>query len=144
MALNEICELSPGRPMTSLFVFSQDISGCSSAPVDGAVSDDSSLWYLCSVQSREDGTFSFPCLPSGEYTVVRFVPRNPAVEFFYFVWLKKKKKSTEVHLSLSEITGSILQRRKDYLWCRSIPTGFQSGAQQYEARGKAINCFSFR
>ncbi|KAI4889980.1 hypothetical protein NFI96_024366, partial [Prochilodus magdalenae] len=49
-----------------------DINGCSKAPVDGAVSGESSLVYLCSAQSREDGTFSFPCLPSGEYTVVPY------------------------------------------------------------------------
>lgn len=62
------------RPINSVWtnvLFIQDISGCSVAPVDGAVVGDASLVYLCSSQSREDGTFSFPCLPSGEYTVVR-------------------------------------------------------------------------
>uniref|UniRef100_A0A8C1DMU5 Nodal modulator n=1 Tax=Cyprinus carpio carpio TaxID=630221 RepID=A0A8C1DMU5_CYPCA len=53
----------------SASVTQEDISGCSVAPVDGALVGDSSLVYVCSSQSREDGTFSFPCLPSGEYTV---------------------------------------------------------------------------
>lgn len=42
-------------------------------PVDGADAGDDSLVYLCSVQSREDGTFTFPSLASGAYTVVRFL-----------------------------------------------------------------------
>uniref|UniRef100_A0A8C1DMW2 Nodal modulator n=1 Tax=Cyprinus carpio carpio TaxID=630221 RepID=A0A8C1DMW2_CYPCA len=56
----------------SASVTQEDISGCSVAPVDGALVGDSSLVYVCSSQSREDGTFSFPCLPSGEYTVVPY------------------------------------------------------------------------
>lgn len=48
----------------------QDISGCNTSPVEGADSGDSSLLYLCNALSREDGTFSFPSLASGEYTVV--------------------------------------------------------------------------
>ncbi|KAL7891014.1 hypothetical protein AOLI_G00004900 [Acnodon oligacanthus] len=70
---------SDGEPMKevnfllySTAMAQEDISGCSRAPVDGPVSDDLSLVYLCSAQSREDGTFSFPCLPSGEYTVVPY------------------------------------------------------------------------
>lgn len=47
------------------------------APVDGALVGNPSLVYLCGSQSREDGTFSFPCLPSGEYTVVRIYCRQP-------------------------------------------------------------------
>lgn len=49
----------------------QDVSSCNTAPVEGAESGDVSLVYLCSAQSREDGTFSFPSLASGDYTVVR-------------------------------------------------------------------------
>ncbi|XDV36118.1 hypothetical protein PO909_005962 [Leuciscus waleckii] len=56
----------------SASVTQEDINGCSVAPVDGALIGDPSLVYLCSSQSREDGTFSFPCLPSGEYTVVPY------------------------------------------------------------------------
>ncbi|ROL41813.1 Nodal modulator 1 [Anabarilius grahami] len=70
---------SDGEPMKgvsfllySASVTQKDISGCSVVPVDGAVVGDPSLVYLCSSQSREDGTFSFPCLPSGEYTVVPY------------------------------------------------------------------------
>ncbi|XP_017337862.1 nodal modulator 1 [Ictalurus punctatus] len=69
---------SDGEPMkeVTFLLYSatvmQEISGCSSTPVDGALSDDPSFVYLCSAQSREDGTFSFPCLPSGEYTVVPY------------------------------------------------------------------------
>ncbi|XP_007258520.3 nodal modulator 1 [Astyanax mexicanus] len=70
---------SDGEPMkeVNFLLYSstmapEDINGCSTAPVDGAVLDDPSLVYLCSAQSREDGTFSFPCLPSGEYTVVPY------------------------------------------------------------------------
>ncbi|KAF5902948.1 nodal modulator 1-like, partial [Clarias magur] len=69
---------SDGEPMkeVTFLLYSatmmQEISGCSSTPVDGALPGDLSLVYLCSAQSREDGTFSFPCLPSGEYTVVPY------------------------------------------------------------------------
>ncbi|KAK7913571.1 hypothetical protein WMY93_013782 [Mugilogobius chulae] len=35
-------------------------------------SGDSSLVYLCSALSKEDGTFTFPSLASGDYTVVPF------------------------------------------------------------------------
>uniref|UniRef100_A0A8C2C874 Nodal modulator n=1 Tax=Cyprinus carpio TaxID=7962 RepID=A0A8C2C874_CYPCA len=56
----------------SASVTQEDISGCSVAPVDGALIGDPSLVYLCSSQSLEDGTFSFPCLRSGEYTVVPY------------------------------------------------------------------------
>ncbi|XP_076872142.1 BOS complex subunit NOMO1 [Brachyhypopomus gauderio] len=68
---------SDGEPMkeVNFLLYSattaqEDISGCSVAPVDGVVVRDSALAYLCSVQSRQDGTFCFPCLPSGHYTVV--------------------------------------------------------------------------
>ncbi|KAF4080021.1 hypothetical protein AMELA_G00165660 [Ameiurus melas] len=69
---------SDGEPMkeVTFLLYSatmiHEISGCSSTPVDGALSDDSSFVYVCSARSREDGTFSFPCLPSGEYTVVPY------------------------------------------------------------------------
>lgn len=46
---------------------------CNSSPVEGADPGDSSLVYLCSALSREDGTFTFPSLASGEYTVVSFL-----------------------------------------------------------------------
>ncbi len=69
----------------SIFVCFQDVGGCNTSPVEGADSGDSSLVYLCSAQSREDGTFIFPSLASGEYTVVRFLlnPKN-AVFISYF------------------------------------------------------------
>ncbi|KAI1896060.1 hypothetical protein AGOR_G00090910 [Albula goreensis] len=70
---------SDGEPMkeVTFLLFSatvkqEDITGCSVAPVEGAVAGEESLSYLCSVLSREDGTFSFPSLASGEYTVVPF------------------------------------------------------------------------
>uniref|UniRef100_A0A3Q1BCL6 Prealbumin-like fold domain-containing protein n=1 Tax=Amphiprion ocellaris TaxID=80972 RepID=A0A3Q1BCL6_AMPOC len=70
---------SDGEPMKevtfllySATVKREDISGCNPSPVEGADSGDSSLVYLCSALSREDGTFSFPSLASGEYTVVPF------------------------------------------------------------------------
>ena len=48
----------------------KDVTGCNMTPVEGADPGDSSLVYLCSALSREDGTFVFPSLASGEYTVV--------------------------------------------------------------------------
>uniref|UniRef100_A0A673C6F0 Nodal modulator n=1 Tax=Sphaeramia orbicularis TaxID=375764 RepID=A0A673C6F0_9TELE len=70
---------SDGEPMKevtfllySATVKKEDISGCNTSPVEGADSGDSALVYLCSALSREDGTFSFPSLASGEYTVVPF------------------------------------------------------------------------
>ena len=49
----------------------QDVSGCSRTPVDGVMLDDDALAFLCSALSGEDGTFSFPSLGSGPYTLVR-------------------------------------------------------------------------
>uniref|UniRef100_A0A4W6C0C7 NODAL modulator 1 n=1 Tax=Lates calcarifer TaxID=8187 RepID=A0A4W6C0C7_LATCA len=70
---------SDGEPMKevtfllySATVKREDVSGCNTSPVEGADSGDSSLVYLCSALSREDGTFIFPSLASGEYTVVPF------------------------------------------------------------------------
>ncbi|XP_034542714.1 LOW QUALITY PROTEIN: nodal modulator 1 [Notolabrus celidotus] len=70
---------SDGEPMKgvtfllySATVKREDVSGCNSSPVEGADSGDSSLVYLCSALSRDDGTFIFPSLASGEYTVVPF------------------------------------------------------------------------
>ncbi|MBN3280176.1 NOMO1 protein, partial [Polyodon spathula] len=70
---------SDGEPMkeVTFLLFSstvkkEDISGCSLASVEGYDSEGDSLAYLCSVLSREDGTFTFSTLPSGEYTVVPF------------------------------------------------------------------------
>jgi len=48
----------------------QDIGGCNTSPVEGADPGDNALVYMCSALSREDGTFVFPSLASGEYTVV--------------------------------------------------------------------------
>ncbi|XP_023189394.1 LOW QUALITY PROTEIN: nodal modulator 1-like [Xiphophorus maculatus] len=70
---------SDGEPMKevtfllySAAVRKEDISGCNMSPVEGADSEDSSLVYMCSTQSKNDGTFTFPSLASGEYTVVPF------------------------------------------------------------------------
>ncbi|XP_061085827.1 BOS complex subunit NOMO1 [Conger conger] len=70
---------SDGDPMkeVTFLLFSatvnqEDITGCSTAPVEGSLSVEDSLAYLCSVLSREDGTFTFPSLASGEYTVIPF------------------------------------------------------------------------
>uniref|UniRef100_A0A8C4ICK8 Nodal modulator 1 n=1 Tax=Dicentrarchus labrax TaxID=13489 RepID=A0A8C4ICK8_DICLA len=70
---------SDGEPMKevtfllySATVKTEDVGGCNTSPVEGADSGDSSLVYLCSALSREDGTFVFPALASGEYTVVPF------------------------------------------------------------------------
>ncbi|XP_061844241.1 BOS complex subunit NOMO1 [Nerophis lumbriciformis] len=70
---------SDGEPMKevtfllySAAVKREDVKGCNFSPVEGADSGDSSLVYLCSALSREDGTFNFPSLASGEYTVVPF------------------------------------------------------------------------
>uniref|UniRef100_A0A7N6FFD0 Nodal modulator n=1 Tax=Anabas testudineus TaxID=64144 RepID=A0A7N6FFD0_ANATE len=70
---------SDGEPMKevtfllySASVKREDITGCNMSPVEGADSGDSSQIYLCSALSREDGTFIFPSLASGEYTVVPF------------------------------------------------------------------------
>ncbi|TRZ04195.1 hypothetical protein DNTS_011991 [Danionella cerebrum] len=53
-------------------VTQEDISGCSVEPIEVALADDPSLVYLCSSQSQQDGSFSFPCLPSGHYTLVPY------------------------------------------------------------------------
>lgn len=58
----------------------QDVSGCNTSPVEGADSGDSSLVYICSALSRDDGTFVFPSLASGEYTVVRVLQQAGEVK----------------------------------------------------------------
>ncbi|XP_057699826.1 BOS complex subunit NOMO1 [Corythoichthys intestinalis] len=70
---------SDGEPMKevtfllySATVKRENVKGCNFSPVEGADSGDSSLIYLCNALSREDGTFTFPSLSSGEYTVVPF------------------------------------------------------------------------
>ncbi|XP_066546008.1 BOS complex subunit NOMO1 [Amia ocellicauda] len=70
---------SDGEPMkeVTFLLFSasvkkEDISGCNLALVEGAPSAGETLSYLCSALSRDDGTFTFPCLASGDYTVVPF------------------------------------------------------------------------
>ncbi|KAM6942338.1 BOS complex subunit NOMO3-like [Lycodopsis pacificus] len=70
---------SDGEPMKevtfllySATVKKEDVGGCNTSPVEGADPGDSSLVYLCSALSREDGIFVFPSLASGEYTVVPF------------------------------------------------------------------------
>ncbi|XP_061578826.1 BOS complex subunit NOMO1 [Cololabis saira] len=70
---------SDGEPMKevtfllySATVKREDVTGCNMSPVEGADSGDGSLIYLCSTLSRDDGTFTFPSLASGEYTVVPF------------------------------------------------------------------------
>ncbi|KAK5899861.1 hypothetical protein CesoFtcFv8_009289 [Champsocephalus esox] len=70
---------SDGEPMKevtfllySATVKKEDVGGCNPSPVEGADPGDSSLLYLCSALSREDGTFVFLSLASGEYTVVPF------------------------------------------------------------------------
>lgn len=58
----------------------QDVSGCNMSPVEGADSGDGSLVYICSALSRDDGTFVFPSLASGEYTVVRVLQQPGEVK----------------------------------------------------------------
>ncbi|KAG7485675.1 nodal modulator 1-like [Solea senegalensis] len=71
--------LSDGEPMKevtfllySATVQKEDVSDCNTTPVEGADPGDSSLIFLCSALSRDDGIFVFPSLASGEYTVVPF------------------------------------------------------------------------
>ncbi|XP_028914056.1 nodal modulator 3 isoform X2 [Ornithorhynchus anatinus] len=70
---------SDGEPMkgVTFLLFSssvtkEDILGCNISPVDGFQPQDEKLFYLCSVISKEDGSFSFFSLPSGGYTVIPF------------------------------------------------------------------------
>ncbi|XP_064415226.1 BOS complex subunit NOMO3 isoform X2 [Latimeria chalumnae] len=56
-----------------VWTLKHDVSGCNVSPVEGfQAGDDSSLSYLCSAVSKEDGSFTFLSLPSGSYTVVPF------------------------------------------------------------------------
>ncbi|XP_062999602.1 BOS complex subunit NOMO1-like [Elgaria multicarinata webbii] len=70
---------SDGEPMKGVMfllfsssVTKEDIMGCNTSPVDSFPVRDDSLAYLCSVISKEDGSFTFLSLPSGKYTVVPF------------------------------------------------------------------------
>lgn len=123
------------------------MSGCNTSPVEGADSGDSSLSYICSALSQDDGTFAFPSLASGEYTVVS----GP-----YFYKACSRVKTIQIifaflsHLFFGSASdpGAILQRGEDHLRCRSFEDGFQSGAQQFEAGGEEfdvpIDPFFFR
>uniref|UniRef100_A0A8C0R6I2 Nodal modulator 1-like n=1 Tax=Canis lupus dingo TaxID=286419 RepID=A0A8C0R6I2_CANLU len=68
---------SDGEPMKgvkfllfSSVVSKEDVLGCNISPVPGFQPPDESLVYLCYAVSKEDGSFSFYSLPSGDYTVV--------------------------------------------------------------------------
>ncbi|KAM9305783.1 BOS complex subunit NOMO3-like [Gastrophryne carolinensis] len=70
---------SDGEPMKGVMflLFStsinrEDILGCNLAPVEGFLSKDESVVYLCHVTSADDGSFTFLSLPSGDYSVVPF------------------------------------------------------------------------
>uniref|UniRef100_A0A8C8ZI42 Nodal modulator 1 n=1 Tax=Prolemur simus TaxID=1328070 RepID=A0A8C8ZI42_PROSS len=70
---------SDGEPMKgvkfllfSSLVTNEDVLGCNVSPVPGFQPQDESLVYLCYAVSKEDGSFSFYSLPSGEYTVIPF------------------------------------------------------------------------
>ncbi|GAB5583041.1 nodal modulator 1 isoform X1 [Prionailurus iriomotensis] len=70
---------SDGEPMKgvkfllfSSVVSKEDVLGCNISPVPGFQPQDESLVYLCFVVSKEDGSFSFYSLPSGDYTVIPF------------------------------------------------------------------------
>uniref|UniRef100_A0A8D0GN98 Prealbumin-like fold domain-containing protein n=1 Tax=Sphenodon punctatus TaxID=8508 RepID=A0A8D0GN98_SPHPU len=70
---------SDGEPMKGVMfllfsssVTKEDIMGCNTSPVDGFQGRDDSISYLCNVISKEDGSFTFLSLPSGEYTVIPF------------------------------------------------------------------------
>ncbi|XP_043945088.1 nodal modulator 1-like isoform X1 [Protopterus annectens] len=70
---------SDGEPMKGVMfllfsssVKTEDVAGCSPSPVEEFQVGDDSLSYLCSVVSKEDGTFSFLSVPSGDYTVIPF------------------------------------------------------------------------
>uniref|UniRef100_A0A8D0B0G3 Nodal modulator 1 n=1 Tax=Salvator merianae TaxID=96440 RepID=A0A8D0B0G3_SALMN len=70
---------SDGEPMKGVVfllfsssVSKEDVAGCSASPVEGFPAGDDALAYLCSVVSKEDGTFAFLSLPSGRYAVVPF------------------------------------------------------------------------
>uniref|UniRef100_A0A8C0R6K3 Nodal modulator 1-like n=1 Tax=Canis lupus dingo TaxID=286419 RepID=A0A8C0R6K3_CANLU len=54
----------------SSVVSKEDVLGCNISPVPGFQPPDESLVYLCYAVSKEDGSFSFYSLPSGDYTVV--------------------------------------------------------------------------
>lgn len=56
----------------SSLVTKEDVLGCSVSPVPGFQPPDESLVYLCYAVSKEDGSFSFYSLPSGDYTVIPF------------------------------------------------------------------------
>ncbi|XP_063064130.1 BOS complex subunit NOMO1 [Engraulis encrasicolus] len=51
----------------------QDVGGCNGNALDaGVMLDDDALAFLCSAQSGDDGTFRFPSLISGAYTLVPY------------------------------------------------------------------------
>ncbi|XP_068100865.1 BOS complex subunit NOMO1-like [Hyperolius riggenbachi] len=70
---------SDGEPMKGVMflLFSatinkEDILGCNLAPAEGFQGKDESVSYLCHVTSKDDGTFTFQSLPSGDYNVLPF------------------------------------------------------------------------
>ncbi|XP_063790451.1 BOS complex subunit NOMO3-like [Pseudophryne corroboree] len=70
---------SDGEPMKGVMflLFSssitrEDILGCNLSPVEGFEGKDESVSYLCHAVSKEDGSFIFQTLPSGDYSVIPF------------------------------------------------------------------------
>ncbi|XP_075686281.1 BOS complex subunit NOMO3-like [Rhinoderma darwinii] len=70
---------SDGEPMKGVMflLFSssisrEDILGCNLSPVEGFQDKDESVSYLCHATSKEDGSFTFSSLPSGDYSVIPF------------------------------------------------------------------------
>ncbi|XP_018425571.1 PREDICTED: nodal modulator 3-like [Nanorana parkeri] len=70
---------SDGEPMKGVMflLFSstikgEDILGCNLIPVESFQSKDMLIPYLCHVTSKDDGSFTFLSLPSGDYSVIPF------------------------------------------------------------------------
>lgn len=70
---------SDGEPMKGVMflLFStsisrEDILGCNLSPVEGYQGKDESVSYLCHATSKDDGSFTFLSLPSGDYSVIPF------------------------------------------------------------------------
>ncbi|XP_073447228.1 BOS complex subunit NOMO3-like isoform X1 [Aquarana catesbeiana] len=70
---------SDGEPMKGVMflLFSstikrEDILGCNLVPIESFQGKDVMISYLCHVTSKDDGSFTFLSLPSGDYSVIPF------------------------------------------------------------------------
>ncbi|XP_077683739.1 BOS complex subunit NOMO1 isoform X2 [Eretmochelys imbricata] len=143
---------SDGEPMKGVMfllfsssVTKEDIMGCNISPVDGFQARDESLYYLCNVISKEDGSFTFLSLPSGEYTVIPFY-RGERITFDvapsrldFLVEHDSLKIEPVFHVMGFSVTGRVLNGPEG----EGVPDAIVTLNDQIKVKTKADGSFRF-